>query len=325
MTDDHVDLDPTGARTPAEFIDLLRRVRERSGLTYRAIEKITAAAGETLPASTLATLLGRETLPREELVSALLRACGASPDEVAAWVAARQRLAASRPAFGTPVASDRADSTESDVVTTDAGDDPPPAAAAPRRRLSALIAGVALLTVVAAGVVFAIQRSATDPPVTVSGSGSPSAVASDPLAAGLINIRSANSGLCFTERHDLESGEIFQAPCEESFPERSLIPLDGGTYRIGTEHPQFGAGCLGILAGSLRSGAPAADETCGPQRIEEFHLDPVDTPLKGYHIRVLNTQMCMAVLGASRKAWAAVLQLRCDPDDMGQVFTFDRL
>ncbi|WP_329101204.1 tetratricopeptide repeat protein [Micromonospora sp. NBC_01699] len=90
------DVDPTIASSAAQYVALLRRVRDQSGLTYRAIARRAQANGEILPASTLATMFGRTTLPRRELVVALLRACDVPATRMGSWVRAWQRLAAER-------------------------------------------------------------------------------------------------------------------------------------------------------------------------------------------------------------------------------------
>ncbi|MEK8106712.1 helix-turn-helix transcriptional regulator [Micromonospora sp. M12] len=80
--------------TAGEYVALLRDVRRRSGLTYREIARRASAAGHWLPPSTLATMLGRTTLPRERTVLALLVACGVTAAEVEEWVEARRNLEA---------------------------------------------------------------------------------------------------------------------------------------------------------------------------------------------------------------------------------------
>ncbi|GGS19367.1 helix-turn-helix transcriptional regulator [Streptomyces griseoviridis] len=87
-------LEPGAARTPAEYVALLRRLKERSGLTYRQLEVRAAERGDVLARSTLADVLRRDALPRAEVVSALVRACGVDGEERAGWLAARERLVA---------------------------------------------------------------------------------------------------------------------------------------------------------------------------------------------------------------------------------------
>lgn len=84
------DPDPLDARTAAEFVELMRRLRDWAGLSYRQLERRAETSGDVLPASTLATALSRVTLPRESLVVAFVRACGC---DTAAWVTARRQLA----------------------------------------------------------------------------------------------------------------------------------------------------------------------------------------------------------------------------------------
>ncbi|MET7962481.1 peptidoglycan-binding protein [Micromonospora zamorensis] len=84
----------TQVATAGEYVALLRDVRRRSGLTYREITKLASAAGHWLPPSTLATMLGRTTLPRERTVVALLVACGTTPADVRRWVETRRNIEA---------------------------------------------------------------------------------------------------------------------------------------------------------------------------------------------------------------------------------------
>ncbi|MFC5959313.1 RICIN domain-containing protein [Streptomyces pratens] len=110
-------LEPGGARTPAEYVGLLRRLKEHSGLTYRQLEERAAERGEVLARSTLADVLRRDALPRAELVSALVRACSPGED-VAEWLAARERLAECERLVDAerPEASGAGDAPESDRV-----------------------------------------------------------------------------------------------------------------------------------------------------------------------------------------------------------------
>ncbi|GAB2930961.1 hypothetical protein GCM10027280_18190 [Micromonospora polyrhachis] len=96
MTGPEPCLDPNTTSSAGQYVALLRQVRDRSGLTFRAIARRAAANGDVLPASTLATMFGRVTLPRRELVVALLRACDIPEDQIARWLTSWHRLAAGR-------------------------------------------------------------------------------------------------------------------------------------------------------------------------------------------------------------------------------------
>ncbi|MGQ5263768.1 peptidoglycan-binding protein [Micromonospora sp. ZYX-F-536] len=82
------------AATAGQYVASLRDVRRRSGLTYREITRRASAVGHWLPPSTLATMLGRTTLPRERPVVALLVACGTPAGEIDRWVEMRRDIEA---------------------------------------------------------------------------------------------------------------------------------------------------------------------------------------------------------------------------------------
>ncbi|MER6096723.1 helix-turn-helix domain-containing protein [Streptomyces sp. NPDC001728] len=88
--------DPREARTPAEFLARLQALKDWSGLTYRDLSARAEARGDVLPRSTVADMLARATLPREELLTVFVRACGAPPAELAHWRTTRRRLAGVR-------------------------------------------------------------------------------------------------------------------------------------------------------------------------------------------------------------------------------------
>ncbi|WP_329493905.1 helix-turn-helix transcriptional regulator [Kitasatospora herbaricolor] len=83
---------PEGARTPAEFVAAMRRLRRWSGLSFRELERRATAARDVLPRATLDGVLRRSDLPREDLLVAFVRACGAGPEDVARWTASRRHL-----------------------------------------------------------------------------------------------------------------------------------------------------------------------------------------------------------------------------------------
>ena len=74
----------------------LRALKARSGLTLRQLESRAADRGDVLPRSTVADILRKQTLPRPDLVAALVRACG-EQDRLAEWTGAWKRLACAVP------------------------------------------------------------------------------------------------------------------------------------------------------------------------------------------------------------------------------------
>ncbi|MET9953038.1 helix-turn-helix transcriptional regulator [Streptomyces sp. NPDC006339] len=93
MTTGRTAPDPREARNPAEFIARLQALRTWSGLTYRELAARADARGDVLPRSTVANMLARTTVPREELLAAFVRACGVGPGAAQEWEAVRKELA----------------------------------------------------------------------------------------------------------------------------------------------------------------------------------------------------------------------------------------
>ncbi|CAL9285909.1 RICIN domain-containing protein [Streptomyces sp. SudanB182_2057] len=112
--------DPAAAQSPAEFMELMRLLRRWADLSYRQLERNAADAGDVLPRATISAALSRNDLPREELLAAYVRACGADDDTVSAWLDARRRLSISP--VGTPPPAPAEDSR----TAVPADDDTPP-------------------------------------------------------------------------------------------------------------------------------------------------------------------------------------------------------
>jgi hypothetical protein len=217
--------DPHTSSTPAEFVALLRQLREQSGLAYRAIERRAASAGDTLPPSTLATMLNRTTLPREELVVALLRAVGQDEQTIDQWVRARRALISAAP-----------------VAV-------PPEPEGKKPVQPKILAGVIAGLVVIVGLVIGLQKIRKPLPRPV-------------LLAGPMLIRNINSGFCLSEKQGSESGDLFQVDCAKTYVPRALVPRDGGKYQITTMHPEFGAGCMGAAHAVVVQGNAVVDDYC---------------------------------------------------------------
>ncbi|MER6131552.1 hypothetical protein [Streptomyces sp. NPDC001815] len=133
----------------AAFVAALRRLKAWSGLSYRRLERRAADAGHCLPYSTAATMLGRDRLPRAELVAAFVAACGVRGDMAQAWLDARTGIACGpAPALAPPAAAPA-------VIAVSAVAAPAapaaPARVRPSRTRWALAGAAALVTVLLAG------------------------------------------------------------------------------------------------------------------------------------------------------------------------------
>lgn len=71
----------------------MRTLKAAARLGFRTLEQRAEAVGDVLPKSTLVAVLSRDTLPREEVVAAFVRACGLDEDAVGRWLAVRRRIA----------------------------------------------------------------------------------------------------------------------------------------------------------------------------------------------------------------------------------------
>ncbi|MBL1068037.1 tetratricopeptide repeat protein [Streptomyces sp. 7-21] len=80
-------------RDAAEFVALMRALKEASGLSLRELERRAEKSGEVLARSTLAETLSRETLPPPHTLTAFVRACG-DEAHLPAWLRARDRIIA---------------------------------------------------------------------------------------------------------------------------------------------------------------------------------------------------------------------------------------
>ncbi|MEV4758848.1 hypothetical protein AB0J86_27645 [Micromonospora sp. NPDC049559] len=85
---------PYNANSAAQFVAAMRALKEWSGFTYRQLQRRAEKAGGTLPHSTIAAVMSRSTLPREDLLRTFVQACGGDATVVAEWLAARKRIAA---------------------------------------------------------------------------------------------------------------------------------------------------------------------------------------------------------------------------------------
>ncbi|MFJ1544230.1 helix-turn-helix domain-containing protein [Streptomyces sp. NPDC088246] len=317
--------DPREARSAAEFIALLRVLKDASGLTFRELTLRAGAVGDVLPRSTIANMLGRTSVPREELLAAFVRACGCGPTEIEDWLGVRKELAVHGQRAGA------ADAREDEAGTDEAGEVPgtpalrspepaagPPAGPPPARRRprTFLVAAVSLLVLAAAAVTVALLvRDERPGPAPVAG----------PVAGRTVQIRSVHSGLCLSEKRGTDSGRIYQVPCdEETIPAFSLRPLGDGVWRIVTDHPDFGLGCTGIWDGMREAGALMQDQECGKRgSAEAFWIEPQGHPVKGYRIRPAHTHLCVGAKAGSSRRDAEMVQLGCDGVDRGSLFSFD--
>ncbi|WP_433269175.1 hypothetical protein ACQPZF_06215 [Actinosynnema sp. CS-041913] len=154
-------LRPPRAADAAEFVAAMRELRVRSGYSFRQLERRSARVGEVLPSSTLSSALTRSTLPREQIVTALVRACGGDEDTAAAWALVRADLAAAAVEAAEPEAVEL-EAAEPETAEIDAAEretqqpNPPEYAPTEPTRRSSHYRWLALAAVAAAIVLVAV-------------------------------------------------------------------------------------------------------------------------------------------------------------------------
>ncbi|MFC6064618.1 helix-turn-helix domain-containing protein [Streptomyces ochraceiscleroticus] len=275
---------PYAAQDAAEFSEAMRRLKERSGLTYRQLEEKAAGQGEPLPRSTLANALTGRSLPRPELLAAFVRACGEG-DRAADWARARNLLA-DRSRTGTP---------PSPVAPSP----PPPPSPKPglrtawraARRTPALLALTALLTAAALTIATVWTPASSD---RAPGTAAP------PLPTGPVLLHPLSApDLCLTDGHvpdgRYDSLVAVQRPCDEVAPQRTrLIPAGGGLYRIEWFRPDQGKGCLAARYEGPAAGLLEPQNDCGgATRLHAEHA-----PTHGstaYAFRAEATHRCLTI------------------------------
>lgn len=304
--------DPREVRDPAGFVAQLRALKDWSGLTCRALSERAEAVGDVLSPSTVANMLTRARVPREELVQAFVRACGAGPEALDHWLEVREELAV-RARHGDAVGTSGAAHPSLGADGTADGDRPPPGASR-WRAVVPVVAGAAL--VIAAVTVVAFVRG--------DGSGHRSPGAPE---AGPVGIRVVHSGLCLGERRGLRSGQVYQVPCGGAVvPRYSLVPLDGGLWRLRSDHPDHGPGCSGIPVEAVeQDGAPLVDQECGKRGPREtFRIERFGGSTEGHRVRSAHSGLCLEVRDGSAEPWTDVVQRACDDGGEGQLFGFER-
>ncbi|MEU5472215.1 RICIN domain-containing protein [Streptomyces lydicus] len=251
----------TGGSTsrPAGGADALvarmQQLKDQSGLTYRQLEQRAAENGEVLARSTLADVLRRRALPREELLGAFLRAHGCPPDEVAEWLAVRRRIEA-----GVAAGPGRGRPSRKQVLTAGAA-----------ALVALLLAGGALLLARGGG-----------GDATGGGGARPGAANAVPLPTGEVLIRPLRTPtLCLTDGRVLRAHAYrtvaVRRPCAQAVPPHTHLTAAGaGRHRIRWTHPDHGTGCLVLLRDKGVAGLLEPWEDCtagGPAQL--FRVEPV--------------------------------------------------
>ncbi|MGY0067178.1 helix-turn-helix domain-containing protein [Streptomyces sp. QTS137] len=298
---------PAQASTPAEFTAALRTLRLWSGLTYRQLEGKAIAHTDTLPVSTIATTLGRATLPRERFVAAFTRACGLGEEEVRQWLDARRRIATDRPA---PIGDEGGDDRGASAIGV-----PVPARVPRWRRAAGLFgaAGIAVAGTLGVGSLFHDSSAPAAPPAMP-------VTELRMLAVGSwARIHPARTPeLCLTEGRDrtgrYQTAVAAQRPCTKAvLPLVFLEPLGKDTVQIQWHHPKYGIGCLTVLLkGPGRDLLEPRDDCADDNRTQQFRIEPFGPPATAhFRVRPVVTGRCLSLRDQDTEDGAEIVQGRC--------------
>ncbi|GAA2766540.1 hypothetical protein GCM10010103_55810 [Streptomyces paradoxus] len=313
---------PHRAQDAGEFIAAMRHLKERSGLTYRQLERRAAERGETLARSTLADVLRGRTLPRPELLAAFVRACG-DDHRLEGWLAAREEVAGRAAAEGS--ATVRRTSPH-----RSAG-----------RKPALMVAVAATVALLLAGGVGAWQlyapgggeptgkagasRTAGPPHLLQSSAPSPPSAGSGRLS-GWVRIRPVTAPrLCLTDGRVRDRRYTplvaVQRPCDQVAPQDTLLePMGGDSYRIQWHHPDYGMGCLKVLSRGPGAGLLEPMDDCAED--SRFHIEPSGPYVNGTYVLRVDGQGCVGIRGSGRSEGTEAVMERCVGKG-GQVFTIE--
>ncbi|GAB3449448.1 hypothetical protein GCM10027436_44090 [Actinophytocola sediminis] len=276
-------------------------------MTYRQLEGKATAHRDTLPASTIATTLGRTTLPRERFVEAFTRACGLGDDDVRTWLETRRRIATNDLV---PAGNDAQDP---------AADVPVPSRSAPWRRVASLIAaaGIGVAGTLGVSALLDTQLDAPTPPT----------VASDTPVTGLrilpvgswARIHVARQPeLCVTEGTDrsgrYETAVAAGRTCAETvLPHVYVEPVGQDIVQIQWHHPKFGIGCLtALLDGPGRDLFEPRDNCADDNPAQQFRIEPFGPPaMAHFRIHSVVTDQCLSLRDQGTEDGTEIVQGRC--------------
>ncbi|MEU7589553.1 XRE family transcriptional regulator [Micromonospora sp. NPDC049230] len=270
-----------------EFVAALKALRLWSGLSYRELAAKAQASGGSLPPSTIASMLGRNTLPRAPLIATFVLACGLDQDTADRWATVRNSIA-----IGTEIS----DSSAPLPPQSDSGTEPAPPAPQLTRRRRLLVIGAAALGLLLSIAAFLLLKPTE----------TPERPAAEPQLPhdGWVLIQPAH-----IPDHDLCVGEgrernrrtdrplAVQRPCATITPDTYLTATSiNGVYEIRWHHPTEGVGCLTVDEALTEADTLIAPSECTGAAHQRYQLEPTQTPT-GYRIRPTHSGLCLGILG----------------------------
>ncbi|MFJ7072250.1 XRE family transcriptional regulator [Streptomyces sp. NPDC098781] len=291
--DEDEDVPLHDVRDAAGFIAAMKRLKARSGLTYRELEERAARRGDVLARSTLADILRRTSMPRPEVLAAFVRACGDGA-RLDAWLATRDRLAAAHTVEASVPARD---------AETYAPRQPEGAALVRLRRTKG--------STLAGALTLAIAMLALAAWVLLPGDTAERGTQGAPVD-GWVTIHPARTvDLCLTDGRDrdgaYDSAVAVQLPCAQApVPRTYLEPMGEGLYRIQWHHPQMGKGCLTVMGANQIKGMLEPRQDCAQGTLFRW-----EATAGTFRLRPATSGGCIGIVGNDTTVGAEAIEERC--------------
>ncbi|MES9540962.1 helix-turn-helix domain-containing protein [Actinomadura sp. NPDC000600] len=308
---------PEEARGPADFLDLMRRLRQWSGLPLSELEDRMRADGAVTPSGIEGFLQGG-TPPSRDLTASFVTACGLPPDERERWLLAYDRLCGPSAAVGNekwfaelpPMNLDLAAAAVPTAPTPAPGNGsehraaPPPRpwnrrsaprASGGRRRVSLLVAAPAIITIaVVASTLPGVFGGGAEPhrprtaPGTSGETAPPPGGRAAPPPPGWYTVMPLaygdRTGNCLSILpDDRMKPRLAQDRCVAEDPLQRIrlaaVPASAGTFQLRAYTAEGQLRCATLDTPAERSPLPL--EKCGDDPRQRFGLAPVDGPVKG--------------------------------------------
>lgn len=312
-------------RDAVEFVALMRRLKQESQLTYRQLEERAAARGEILARSTLADVLGGKRLPRPELLTAFVHACGRG-SEATAWLDALDVIARGEALEHGLDKADPAPTEPAEAAPTEPVRHGQPSDKRFKGHLLPLTMAAAFGAVTAsvAWMLIPFGRPAGDVQHTES---TTSGIWST-LPRGWVRLRPVTAlHLCLTDGRVQNYRYVplvaVQRPCDEVAPQTTLLePTGEGNYRIQWHHPDYGRGCLKALSEGPGAGLLEPRDDC--EQGSSFEIEPSGLYGSGQYVLRVKGQGCVGIVGSSTAEGTEAEMEPCVGKG-GQVFVIDLL
>jgi DNA-binding SARP family transcriptional activator len=201
---------------------------------------------------------------------------------------------------------------------------PPQRGFRPRRTRTILVASTVLvISMLGAGTAWTLTSSSNPPAARPTRPASTAAPTAPP--GGWVRVHPVSApSLCLADGLVKDgrypSFVAVQRPCTAIAPMRTFLePMGGDRYRIQWHHPEYGTGCLTILASGRAAGLLEPRDDCTQATL--FHLRPTGRPNARTYTLHVDGHGCVGIRNADPATGTEALMSHCGAG--GQTFTIE--